>query len=41
MGQLEIEVKYILPGGAEEADRLAVRMAGLAGREPSRSGGHF
>lgn len=44
MGQMEIEVKYILPGGAEEADGLARRIAGLAGAgggEPQAGPRHF
>ncbi len=31
MGQMEIEVKYILPGGVEEAEELARRIEALAG----------
>jgi len=38
MGQLEIEAKYILPGGAEEAGRLAEVLDGLSGTDGGASG---
>lgn len=41
MGQMEIEIKYSIPGGAEEAARLADRLGDLVragGREPHRTG---